>query len=350
MADRDPAGSGKSAPVLRDVAQRAGVSVMTVSNVIRDRRDKVSEETWRRVLQAIEDTGYRPNRRGRSLRLQREFAIALTIIHPHERFLDDPYNTELAAGMSNALARRGYALVVNGAPKMQAMKDSLSDMSGVDGSAVMASGDQYNRRELYRLLSRDGRPLVVFQDRAPEDIADICAIRQDDAAGALDLAEVILQSGARSALFVGSTWPWPALEERCAAFRSKLAGRLRFETVAFEESSFSKLVEDLTLYFRAHGPPDALLGGNDQIAIAGMRAAERLGFAVPDDMSVTGYNAFAFREYVEPLLTSVQSPAYDIGAAAADALLTRLETGRFTERELVFGARLTMGRSVTMRP
>lgn len=346
MADRDPAEGGKTAPVLRDVAERAGVSVMTVSNVIRDRRDKVSEATWLRVLRAIEDTGYRPNRRGRSLRLQREFAIALTIIHPHERFLDDPYNTELAAGMSNALARRGYALVVNGAPNMQAMKDSLSDMSGVDGSAVMASGD---RGELYRLLSHGGRPLVVFQDRAPEDIADICAIRQDDAAGALDLADVILQSGARSALFVGSTWPWPALEERCAAFRSKLAGRLNFETVTFDESSFSRMVEDLTRYLRTYGLPDALLGGNDQIAIAGMRAAERLGYAVPDDMSVTGYNAFAFREYVEPLLTSVQSPAYDIGAAAADALLTRLETGRFTERELVFATKLTMGRSVRMR-
>src|SRR3712207_4832973 len=89
-------------PTLRDVAARANVSVMSVSNVINGQTARVREETRQRILSAIEELGYRPQRRGRSLRMQREFAIGFTIVHPDRRFLDDPYITEVAAGMSNA--------------------------------------------------------------------------------------------------------------------------------------------------------------------------------------------------------------------------------------------------------
>jgi LacI family transcriptional regulator len=85
----------------------------------------------------------------------------------------------------------------------------------------------------------------------------------------------------------------------------------------------------------AHGLPDAIMAGNDRMGIGALRWAQQAGLTVPGDLRVTGFNAFEFREYSTPMLTSAHSSAYRMGEIAATAILGRLEHGVFEQADIV---------------
>ncbi len=332
-------------PTLRDVAEKAGVSMMTVSNVINARTARVSEETRARILSTIEELGYRPQRSGRGLRMQREYAIGLTIVHPDRRFLDDPYLTEVAAGMSNALADGGFGLMINGVPDLDGLKQTVARASNVDALAVMASGRRDLRQQIYRLLERLHHPLAIIQDEAP-DLADTCSFIQDDFAGARMIAEELLAAGARTLLFAAPRHAWPAVERREAGVRATARRRAKVARITCDEADFQCSIVDIKAAFDRHGVPDAVVAANDQIGIAAIHAATQRGLRVPDDIMVTGFNAFPFRQFSVPLISSVSSPAYAIGEAVARELLDRVESGGFKSREHVLPVTLAIGASI----
>jgi LacI family transcriptional regulator len=96
---------------------------------------------------------------------------------------------------------------------------------------------------------------------------------------------------------------------------------------------------------RRQPAPDAIIGGNDQMAIAAMKACAAAGLRVPDDVQVTGFNAFEIFRYIEPALTTVRSAAQTLGERAAEVLISRLHTGRFAEREIVVPVEVSPGKT-----
>jgi LacI family transcriptional regulator len=95
----------------------------------------------------------------------------------------------------------------------------------------------------------------------------------------------------------------------------------------------------------ANGLPDAILAGNDQMGIAAMKLVTSRGRHVPKDIAITGFNAFDFWQYTTPVLTTVRSPAYEMGARGGEEILKRLSTGSFERREIVFPVSLQRGAS-----
>jgi len=321
------AGGGRP-PTLRDVADKAGVSMMTVSNVINDRTARVSTTTRTRILATIEALGYRPQRAGRSLRMQREYAIGLTIVRPDRRFLNDPYLTEVAAGMSNGLADRGYGLMINGVPDIEGLRRLVARTSSVDAVAVVASGPRPHREAVYDLLARLHQPLAVIQDDVA-GLADTCCYLQDDEAGAGMITEAVIAAGGRSLLFVAPDTIWPAIERRERGVRAAARRKAKVARIHCDEADLESAIASILLAFDRHGVPDAVIGANDQIGIAAIHAATRRGVPVPDRLMVTGFNDFAFRQFSAPLISSVASPAYAIGETVARGLIDRIEGERF---------------------
>lgn len=334
-------------PTLRDVAEDAGVSMMTVSNVINARTARVSEETRVRILASIEKLGYRPQRSARGLRMQREYAIGLTIVRPDRRFLDDPYLTEVAAGMSNGLTDAGYGLMINGVPDIEGLRTIVAHASNVDAQAVIASGPRPLREEIYRMLEKLHQPLAIIQDDMP-GLSDTCSFLQDDADGARMLTEALIAAGARRIVFAAPDHVWPAVERREAGVRAAARRRARVTRIKCNEADFQVSIADISAAFDRNGVPDAVVGANDQIGIAAIHAARQRGLAVPKDLMVTGFNAFPFRQFSDPLITSVGSPAYAIGEAAARGLLSRIGTDRFATARQVLPVTLAVG--ATVRP
>lgn len=319
--------------------------MMTVSNVINTRTARVSQETRARILATIDLLGYRPHRAGRGLRLQREYAIGLTIVHPDRRFLDDPYLNEVAAGMSNGLSDAGYGLMINGVTDIDGLRKIVAHASNVDALAVFASGPRPQREEIYRLLERLHHPLAIIQDEV-EGLADACCVIQDDEAGARMIGEALIAAGARDLLFATPDYVWPAVERREAGVRAAARRRAKVSRLLCNEADFQGTIADILAAFDRRGVPDAVVGANDQIGIAAIRAAAQRGLSVPDQLMVTGFNAFPFRQFSSPLISSVSSPAYAIGEAVTRGLLERIESGSFASVRRVLPVTLTVGATI----
>ena len=333
-------------PTLRDVARLAAVSVMTVSNVVNGKTERVGQDVDKRVRQAISDLNYRPHHRGRSLRLARGFSIGLVVLHPDRRFLNDPLNTEVAAGMSNFLASEGYGLMIVGAQTINELELRLSRLAELDAIAVFGFGDQPERKRLYRLVGELGLPILLIGDDLVDGLADASFVRQENEEGAFRLAKYVLESGAQNLLFIRPDHVWPAMNQRERGIRTAAKGLAGVTVLKCSEVRFGAIVRAVKDRLLQDPSIDAVMGGNDMFGIAALHAARELARHVPSELFVTGFNGFAFRDYTNPLLTSVLSPSYELGQEAARQLLDRVVIGRFRVKGTVLPVQQLNGQTV----
>lgn len=345
MAKKSAVGRS-SKPSLKDVAKLANVSVMTVSNVINGRMARVGDEVAARVREAIRELNYRPQRSGRSLRLQKEFALGLTVLHPDRRFLDDPYITQVAAGMSNYLATIGYSLMVNGLRNLEALDTLMERSFGYDGFAVMVSGEREQRVQVYKKLAQLKLPMVVIQDAPPSDLPEVSSVCQDDGVGAGMLVERLISKRAKRILFAASRQVWPAMERRAAAAVAAAGKRAHIDHLSCSEDDFELSIRQIEAWLRSHPNTDAVMGGNDQLGLAAMQAAERCGLSVPAELMVTGYNAFLFQKFSKPTLCSVSSPAYEIGQEVSKMLIDLINGDGGEAQHLLMPVSIVEGGSI----
>lgn len=333
---------------LADIAAAAGVSVTTASNVVNGRLEMMSDATRARVEDALRVHKYRPDEGARSLRLAQKRLIGLIVIDDSPHFLTDAMNTNIIAGFSNYLSVNGIGLLLAGL-KLAALDDThLIRRDQTDALCVIPSGSIANRRRLYLRLKETRQPILIFQDRAPGFMTDAAAVRQDDyKAGALIAGRVIARGARRMALLTPSQ-QWPAMIERETGIRSAIEGsdqRIRCDVVVCGSESVADTQQAIARYVDREGLPDAFIGGNDQMAIAALVWALDRHLSVPTDLRVTGFNGFDFAEYVRPRLTTVVSPAYEMGKRGAALLLKRLSDNAFDETDVLFDVALQAGDS-----
>ncbi len=189
----------------------------------------------------------------------------------------------------------------------------------------------------------------MVQEEAPAAIDDACGVLQDDFSGASELARHLTDRGARRIVWLAPQRGWPAIERRVTAIRSGLPKGATLSEATCDELDFQGTVAAVDRILGSGPPPDAIMGANDQIAIAALHALRRRKLRVPRDVQVTGYNNFAFRNFATPLLTTVTSCATDIGYRAAQAMLARLDSGAFRERRIELPVQLTFGETTHPR-
>lgn len=331
-------------PNLHTVAAHAGVSIATVSKVVNGVRYGIAEATLERVLASVRELGYRPNRSGRGLRMLRRSIIGIAIVDPSPAFLADPFTTHLVAGLSNHLSDRGFGLLLHGIKPKHVEASFLVKESVVDGLCLVLSGSAQHRRQSTRFLSTLGHPLVVFQDRATEGIPDACFVNQDDTGGAHELAKRVLARKPKTALIVIPDIFWPAIQLRLEAFwhAMKQAG-VAARIIRCDEGNPASIARALEGQIEKSGLPDVIIGTNDQIAIVALHVLEKRGARVPEDVAVTGFNAFSSNDYAGLDLTTARSPAYEMGELGGRLLLERLESGRFEKQEYTLPVSIVAG-------
>jgi LacI family transcriptional regulator len=333
---------------LREVAREAGVSVMTVSNVINGKHHLMSGETRQTVCAAIDKLGYRPHSRARSLRLAHDFSIGMLIVDPSPSFLTDAFTTHVVAGLSNYLNQRGYALLIQGVAPEAVKETPMLRQRRTDAICLMASGDAATRRAIYRILEAARQPAVVLQEEVPDSLGDAISVRQDDRGGGAMLARHVLAQGCRRLVYFKEAHPWPALENRERGICSAVAefdGDASAASLSCKNAGILEAQGAFAAYAEASGLPDAVLAGNDQIGIAVLKWLAERDIAVPDRVRVTGFNAFDFWRFATPTLTTVRSPAYALGETAASNLVERLKVGHFLQRDVILAVALEPGGS-----
>jgi len=333
---------------IRDVALAAGVSVTTVSNLINERAGTMRAETRRRIQAQIKRLGYRPHGMARGLRLAKQLSIGMIIIDEQPHFLADPFTTHVVAGLSNQLNSNGYGLLLQGLGAKIFRSSPLIRGIRTDAICVTMSGPDATRRGIVEALLALGQPLVVFQDTLRFHQADLCTIRQADRDGGRLVGEEVLKLGARRLAMLVPEVHWPAIAERVKGVREAIAKAVTGAELRIVKCGDGELHDTqaaLDSDIAAQGLPDAIVAGNDQMGIAAMKLMASRNLRVPRDIAITGFNAFEFAQYTSPVLTTVRSPAYEMGARGGAEILKRLNEGRFDSSEIVYPVELQRGGS-----
>ncbi|GGX62419.1 LacI family DNA-binding transcriptional regulator [Streptomyces fructofermentans] len=306
---------------LKDVAQRAGVSIKTVSNVVNN-SPHVTPQMRARVQQAIDELGYRPNLTARHLRKGRTGIIAFAVPE-----LGNPYFAELAGAVIDAAARHDYTVLVDhtaGLRERELLVCQEFRSHVIDG--LILSPIHLETADL--VARHETSPLVLLGEREYEAPYDQIAI--DNVAAARTAVRHLLDLGRRRITFLGSRTG----QERQPA-HLRLRG-WREELAAAGITPDESLVVTTEGYGRADGAaavtallergerPDAVFAYNDLIALGAMRTLTERGLRIPEDVAVVGFDDIEESRYGATTLTTVSPDKQAIARLAVDRLVDRL--------------------------
>jgi LacI family transcriptional regulator len=302
-------------PTIYEVAGRAGVSIATVSRVMRGTA-RVAPPTRARVLDAVQELQYTPSRLGRSL-AERQHA-ANGIVFPD---LSGPYFAEVVLGYEEVAAELGRSVLILSTHGRLAAKDMVLDLAGrVDGLAVL--GRTVDDHVLEDLVDR-GMPLVVL---ARHGVGRVDSVNAENEQSARALARhLAADHGYRDLAFLGDATGSLDTQERWRGFclglaEAGIATAPRRVPCSFDETGGQAAAREL---LRDHAPR-AIFCANDEIALGAIAAAEGLGLRVPDDVAITGWDDVMAARHARPGLTTVRQPMRQLGAWAARRLHERL--------------------------
>ncbi|MER6923684.1 LacI family DNA-binding transcriptional regulator [Streptomyces spiralis] len=326
---------------IHDVARAAGVSPATVSRVFNGGR--VTPERAQSVQQAAAELGFAPNRLARSLRKQRSSVIALIIPD-----IENPFFTSLARGVEDAAQRTSLSVVLcNSDEDTDKERRYLEVALGEQMAGVIVAAASQDDTDLGPLIAR-GVPVVAV-DRRPHD-AEVDAVRADDQHGGEVATRHLLQAGYRRIACITGPEGASTSEERLAGYRAALHAA-RSEGIAADDA-YVRHAD-----FRVEGgraamrellalpePPDAVFVTNNLMTIGALDALAEAG-RTPPGVGVLSFGDVPWASLVRPSLTAVELPSYELGRAAADLLLQRMEGSAAPLQTVVLRTRLQIRES-----
>jgi DNA-binding LacI/PurR family transcriptional regulator len=346
-ADAAMPGKRKRATI-RDVAAAAGVSPMTVSNVINGKLRFVSEDTRRRVLNEMEQLDYRLLSSGRNLRLGNRQAVGVVIVDESPNFLSHPFISRMVSGLCGALNLNGYAMMVQGIRPEEFANTFALRRADADGYCIRLHGSNEVRTEMLQVLDRLDEPVVLVQETLPVSRGDRCVVRQDDYGGGRMIADHLAARGVERLVVVIPRFSGPMTDARLKGLRDGFGATRRdvaIELVVCDFNSYEHAYAALSGSFASSGLPDAVIGVNDELAMAALRVLQDRETPVPGKVIVAGFNGFNPPGYTQPDLTTVVSCPTELGTTAARSLLRYIEGGRFEQTEIVLPVTFRMGQS-----
>jgi LacI family transcriptional regulator len=308
-------------PTSADVAARAGVSRTTVSFVLNGRDDAISAATRQRVIDAARQLGYHPHAPARQLAGGASMTIGLVLRQSPAQVAGDGLLTETLRGMTAAARLGGYRVIVEALDPGSGRYADLLRSGRTDG--VVVSGPRVDDPDL-RDLVRERFPVVLQGSLAD---LDVTSVDVDNRAGARGAVQHLLALGHRRiACITNAPLAYTAAAERLDGYRSAMRdagiepdGRWIVEA-AFDAESGRRAMTQLL----AAADIEAVFVASDVVAFGALDALRAQGRRVPRDISVVGFDDIPLAAFVDPPLTTVRLPAYDLGHAVATALLERI--------------------------
>ena len=338
-------------PTQVDVAQLAGVSRATVSYVLNghtEGRVPISDETKKRVLDAIEELGYEPDARAQALRSGSTNTVALIIPD-----LRNPHFCEYATGVEDTAREAGYHLLLSSTTlddeyEVEIFKDLARrrfDGLIITGSSILKSAEA--QTILARIRNR-GLPLVEMNEFYGVDSAS-----SDYHEATKEVVSYLLSLGHRHIGFVYGVADHELALDRLQPFYESLnkAGMVVEPDLVVEcgptiEDGYQAALKLLKLPHR----PTAIIAVNDLLAISTIRAAGDVGLRVPDQVSVVGFDNIPMANYLVPRLTTVTKDAYIAGRKAFEMLQARMQNPDLPRQVIHIPARLIIRESTGRAP
>jgi len=304
---------------MRDVAERAGVAISSVSRVLSGNPD-VSTVMRNRVEDAVAALGYERDLIAQSMRSGRTMSIGFVAID-----VANPVIAANSAGAVSELRRSGYSLLMSnsrGDPALDAEHIRHFELRRVDG-LLLSLADERDPRTLDALRRFDG-PIVLIDRTIAADIP-AGAIVHDYAEGMAPAAEHLLSLGHRRLAMINGAPNVRPSRERANAVRRAIKG-CPGATLSARAGAYSATHGyDATIaIFREAPAPTAVIVGGNQILQGVMRALRDLDLRIPDDVSLISFDSVPLAEFLEPPLAHVTRDPFEVGRQAAVQLLEQI--------------------------
>ena len=309
-------------PSVRDVAERAGVSVGTVSHAL-NHPERVADSTLERVRAAIDELGFVRSETARRLRHGGSSLVGVLV---HD--ISNPFFTEAARGIEDRLREDNRVPMLGSTDSdPDRERELMSLLAGLDVRGVIVTPSTSTLDNLAVLAGRGIR--IVLMDHPPIS-EELPTVSGDDVAGARAAVAHLVELGHRRIGFVnGPLSVRQSIDRRDGVLAALSEAGLDPAEVLREVEAASggqgytadAGAVGAAELLRADPPPSALFCANDQLAIGAMREIRRRGLTIPDDVAIVGYDDVDIASELITPLTSVHVPMRDIGRAAADLLL-----------------------------
>lgn len=314
MSPRTPS----SAPTIVDVAREAGVSIKTVSRVV-NREPGVHEQTREQVLAVVARLNYRPKQSARSLAGARSFLIGLMYYDPSAAFVGG-----VQKGAAVRCREAGYHLVVesleNDAPDIGAQVDRMVSALRPDG--MILTPPLCDNPKVLQALADSGTPVVLISPG--EHDPALATVRMDDLHAAEEVTHLLIGLGHERIAFIRGAPDQAASALRYEGFHRAMKAHglaVDDELVYQGDFTFPSGVAGAHQLLSRRVRPTAVFASNDDMALGVLAAAQRLGLAVPAELSVAGFDDSPAATLVFPPLTTVRQPIEGMARMAVDLLV-----------------------------
>jgi DNA-binding LacI/PurR family transcriptional regulator len=325
---------------IADVAERAEVSIATVSRVL-NRTARVSDETADRVQKAIDELGFVPQAAARHLASRKTNTIGLLLPEVSSEFF-----FPILRGIEAATRQAGFDLLIAIQPEDQPRQIAYNPLGNHNTDGLLIFGDLADSPALAQ-LTRLNFPVVLLQHSAPPG-SGITSIQIENRHGAYRLVSHLIEThGARRIAFLSGPQGNQDSDWREKGYRQALADHnLEFDSRLVEPGNYKEkdgraAVETL---LKKGARFEAVFAGDDNSAIGALAALNQAGLRVPEDVALAGFDDMAPSRYLNPPLTTVRAPTEQVGRQAVKQLVRRIQTGQ-SEAEVLLPTELVIRQS-----
>lgn len=306
---------------LTEVARLAGVSIATVSRTI-SHAEQVAPQTREAVQRAMKTLGYKPNRVARRLRQRGGKRHLLGLIIPD---IQNPFFAELARGVEDVAYANEFAVMLCNSDedlKKEAFYLEVMRAESVDGIILPPIHDQDS--EVIR-MAESGMPVVTVDRSVDHPL--ISKVEVDNRYGAREAVTLLISRGHRRIGLITGRLNVSTAKDRKAGYEDALRSHelpLRPDYLHVgdnKQASGAALAAEMLALAE---PPTALFVTNNLMAVGAIEAIHRRGMRIPHDVAIIGFDDLPWADALNPPLTVVRQPAYEVGQAAAELLLKRL--------------------------
>lgn len=325
---------------IKDVAKKAGVSPSTVSRVI-SKHPRISKETVERVTRVMEELGYHPNSMAKGLVSKATRILGVILPRPAEELFQNHFFHEVLRGILAHANRAGYDLLIaSGSSESDELETVKRLVRGrrVDGIILLSSK---TKDPLIAFLNEARFPFVIIG--RSQEYPDVPTIDNDNVQAAYDATRHLINQGHERIGFVSGPQELTVSQDRLAGYRLAMqeAG-LRVSEDWIVEGEFLQETgyRAMSMLMNLPERPTALVVIDDIVAFGVLHGLNELGYSVPQDMCLVGFNNISLSEHTSPPLTSVDIGTYQIGYTTAQTLIKTIAREPMHQNRMIIPHRL----------
>lgn len=338
---------------IKDIARKTGLSISTVSLVLNRKSDRISEKTIQKVLKTAQEMHYHPNRIAVGLITKKTQTLGLIIPDIANAFFAD-----IAKGAETECQKQGYSLILcntNDNPLKDVDYVNVLIDKGVDGILfTMAVSSQVHKDlQCFHIVQQAEKPMILV-DRAVQDEdadSEVPCVSVDNELGGYLATRHLLQLGHKKIGFISGPMGEQSAQNRLFGYIKALQeGSVTFDPTLIKVGDYHRETG-----YRLSGElieqgVTAIFAGNDMMAYGVYKQAKERHLAIPEDLSVVGFDDLEFSQLMEVPLTSMKQPAYEIGECAVQKIIRWIEHPEKMPESMRFQPQLVVRESTGNTP